>query len=86
MILVTGGTGTIGRELVRLLQQEGKDFRVLSRDKARAVKLLGHEIHIVQADMDERESLLPAFSGVESLFLLTSPDPRQVEQKAVPSK
>ena len=81
MILVTGGTGTTGRELVRLLQQAGKDFRVLSRDSARAATLLGEAIDVVQGDMNQPETLKPAFAGVDSLFLLTTPDPHQVEQE-----
>lgn len=81
MILVAGGTGTTGRELVRLLQESGHAFRVLSRDAARARALLGDRVDVVQADMNEPETLPPTFAGIESLFLVTAPDPRQVEQE-----
>jgi uncharacterized protein YbjT (DUF2867 family) len=39
MILVVGGTGTLGTQLVRLLVDQGQDVRVLSRDPARAADL-----------------------------------------------
>jgi len=41
MILVAGGTGTLGTQLVRLLADQGQDVRVLSRDPARAADLPG---------------------------------------------
>lgn len=81
MILVTGGTGTTGRELVRLLQQAGKEFRVFSRDRKRAATVLGESVAIIEGDMNAPETMVPAFDGVDSLFLLTVPDPHQVEQE-----
>ena len=39
MILVAGGTGTLGTRLVRLLVDQGQDVRVLTRDPARAADL-----------------------------------------------
>ncbi|MFI5707129.1 SDR family oxidoreductase [Kribbella sp. NPDC051620] len=39
MILVAGGTGTLGTEVVRLLTTRGEQVRVLTRDPARAAHL-----------------------------------------------
>jgi uncharacterized protein YbjT (DUF2867 family) len=39
MILVVGGTGTLGTQLVRLLVDQGQVVRVLTRDPARAADL-----------------------------------------------
>lgn len=64
MLLVTGATGHVGRELVRELSERGVKFRGLVRDPARAT---GE--HVV-ADLGEPASLAPAFEGVEKLFLL----------------
>jgi uncharacterized protein YbjT (DUF2867 family) len=39
MILVAGGTGTLGSRLVSLLAERGEQVRVLTRDRARAARL-----------------------------------------------
>jgi len=67
MILITGATGTIGREVVRLLTEQGRAVRVMTRDPARAS---GGEV--VRADFDDPESLRAAFDGVSAAFLLTA--------------
>ena len=41
MILVVGGTGTLGTRLVRRLSDRGQSVRVLTRDPARAAHLPG---------------------------------------------
>lgn len=64
MLLVTGATGHIGRELVRELAERGAGVRSLVRDPARAA---GE--HVV-GDLGEPASLTPAFDGVDKLFLL----------------
>jgi uncharacterized protein YbjT (DUF2867 family) len=68
MILVTGATGTIGGEVLRLLTQRGVKLRAMTRDPGR---LAGFEA--VQGDFDEPESLRAAIAGVDSVFLLTAP-------------
>src|SRR5262245_7170287 len=68
MILVTGATGNVGRELVRELDGVGVPFRILVRDLGRAVALPGER---VVGDLGDPGTLLPAFAGVDRLFLLT---------------
>ncbi|SDM45930.1 NAD(P)H-binding protein [Nonomuraea jiangxiensis] len=68
MILVTGATGNVGRELVRELDEAGVPFRVLVRDPARAAALPGER---VVADLSDPGTLPPAFAGADRLFLLT---------------
>ncbi|GAA2164266.1 NAD(P)H-binding protein [Actinomadura napierensis] len=70
MLLVTGATGNIGRDLVRDLDAKGADVRGLVRDPARAAGLPDRAERAV-ADLDEPATLPPAFAGVERLFLLT---------------
>jgi len=75
MILVTGGTGKTGRELVRLLSSHGARFRVLARDAKKARSRLGNDVEIFEGDLERAGSLEPAMQGVERIFLLSSPDP-----------
>jgi uncharacterized protein YbjT (DUF2867 family) len=70
MILVTGATGNIGRELARELDTEGAKFRILIRDPARAAGL-PERAERVTGDLDEPATLTPAFDGAGKLFLLT---------------
>ncbi|GAB3007854.1 NAD(P)H-binding protein [Amycolatopsis acidiphila] len=66
MILVTGATGHIGRELTGELAAKGAKFRVLVRDPARAPG----GVERVVGDLGEPDTLTPAFDGVDRLFLL----------------
>ena len=70
MILVTGATGKVGREVVRQLAASGAPVRALVRDPvgASAIRLPG--IDVVTGDLGLPETLAPAFAGVERVFLL----------------
>ena len=70
MILVTGATGNIGRELVRELDEKHADYRVLVRNPARAAGLPERGERVV-GDLDDPATLIPAFDGADKLFLLT---------------
>jgi uncharacterized protein YbjT (DUF2867 family) len=70
MILVTGATGTIGRELVRELDAKGRAIRMLVRDPSRAADLPATHERFV-GDLDDPATLEPAFHGIDNLFLLT---------------
>jgi uncharacterized protein YbjT (DUF2867 family) len=69
MIVVTGGTGTIGRELLRLLAGRGAAVKALSRQPPEADALPG--LTWVTANLADREALPGILAGVERLFLLT---------------
>jgi uncharacterized protein YbjT (DUF2867 family) len=69
MILVTGGTGLIGSEVLRLLSRAGVPARALVRNPGRAQALPG--ITWVQGDLAKPETLASVFAGCTKLFLLT---------------
>lgn len=71
MILVTGATGNVGRELVRLLLDKGERVRVLGREEGRLADL-GGRMERVLGDLDKPETLTPAMQGVERLYLVTA--------------
>ena len=65
-ILVTGGTGTLGRRLVPLLQEAGGTVRVLSRTRREA----SDGIEYVTGDLDTGEGVEGAVDGVETIVHL----------------
>lgn len=72
VILVTGATGTIGSEVLRLLAARGKAVRAMTRNPAKVTTTSG--VEVVQADFDDPASLQEAVTGVEAVFLLTAPE------------
>jgi uncharacterized protein YbjT (DUF2867 family) len=70
MILITGATGNIGRELARELDVKDVEFRVLVRDPARAAGLPRRGEQVV-GDLGDPATLVPAFDRADKLFLLT---------------
>jgi len=69
-ILVTGATGTVGRQVVEQLVKRGADVRALVRDPAKAN--LPASVTVVQGDLLDVDSLRSAFAGVSTLFLLNA--------------
>ncbi|MCE6997990.1 NAD(P)H-binding protein [Saccharothrix sp. S26] len=61
MLLITGATGTTGREVVRLLTDRGVPFRAMSRTPT------GDQVH---GDHTDPASLDRAAEGVDAVFLL----------------
>ena len=69
-ILVTGATGTVGRQVIEQLVKRGADIRALVRDPAKANLPTG--VNVVQGDLLDVDALRGAFSGVSTLFLLNA--------------
>jgi uncharacterized protein YbjT (DUF2867 family) len=81
MILVTGATGKTGREVVKGLCAQGVRVRALVRDPERARSLAPEGVELACGDMSRPETLGDALLGVERVFLLSPPSPRQVEMQ-----
>jgi len=79
MILVTGATGTVGRQLVNELVTAGAGVRALSRTPERAGLPSG--VEVVAGDLGRPETLPSALQGIERVFLLSG-GPEGPEQDA----
>jgi uncharacterized protein YbjT (DUF2867 family) len=80
-ILVTGATGTVGRNVVEQLVKCGADVRALVRDPAKAN--LPEGVTAVKGDLLDVDSLRSAFSGVSTLFLLNAVVPDEFTQALI---
>jgi (4-alkanoyl-5-oxo-2,5-dihydrofuran-3-yl)methyl phosphate reductase len=70
MILVTGASGNIGKELVPILFMSGERVRVLVRDKKKVVHL-DPSIERAVGDLSIPATLPAAMRGVDRIFLVT---------------
>ncbi len=66
-ILVTGATGNVGGEVAKYLTQRGVAYRVTTHHAESA------DEQQIYFDFEKTETFLPAFAGVEKLFLIRPP-------------
>ena len=81
VIALTGATGQVGRELVRLLVERGERPRVLARDVCLARRLFGGSVDYAQADLDRPETLPAGLAGADLVFLLTPATSSQLDRE-----
>lgn len=81
MILITGGTGTIGSEVVKQLTTTDARVRILVRDSKKVPLKTNPNIEFVIGDLNNPPTLDAALQGIENAFLLTANSQRQVEQE-----
>lgn len=67
MILVVGGTGTLGRQVVRRLLANGHSVRVLTRQPERGALLAASGAEVVTGDLRDPASLRAATQGVRAV-------------------
>jgi NADH dehydrogenase len=68
VIVVAGGTGTLGARLVPRLAGRGLAVRVLTRDRARAQHLAGPGIEVTCGDVRDRASIARALRGAGTVI------------------
>ena len=71
MILVTGGTGFVGRALVRQLVANGLNVRTLIRPSARTPNLpRGVPVEVAVVGLNDERGLRAALRGVDVVYHL----------------
>jgi uncharacterized protein YbjT (DUF2867 family) len=68
MILVTGATGNVGRELARALAERGEPARAVARNPDGAS--IPAAVDVAAADLAAPETVGPALAGIRKVFLL----------------
>src|SRR5512140_1045819 len=76
-VLVLGGTGTVGSQVVRELLKRGADVSVLTRD---AKKPLAAGAKPVAGDLLDPATIRSAFAGRDAVFLLTALGPAECNE------
>jgi uncharacterized protein YbjT (DUF2867 family) len=76
-ILVLGGTGLMGREVLGALRRRGVVPRVLVRDPARLTTLDGVEVHV--GDLRDPASLRRAMHGIHVVFHISPHEADEIE-------
>ncbi len=70
MILITGGTGFVGRHFVQRARAEGIAVRALIRDPRKAQALKNLDVDLVQGDISDKSALESAAVGADSVVHL----------------
>ena len=84
-ILVTGATGNVGAEVVRLLRQGNHQVRAADRTPNAADRRFGNGVEQVWLEFGAPESYSPAFAGVERMFLIRPPAISDVKRFLFPA-
>jgi uncharacterized protein YbjT (DUF2867 family) len=72
-ILVTGATGNVGREVVRLLSDLDYPVTAAVRNPIEASKSLGNKVRCISFDFTKPETFADTFAGINKLFLVRPP-------------
>lgn len=71
MILITGATGNVGRELTQQLLELGQPLRALTRDAGKVSDLEG-QMETAEGDLDDPKTIRAALKDVKRIFLVTA--------------
>jgi len=79
MIFVTGATGTVGREVVKMLLDQGVPVRALTRDPAKAK--IDPRAAVITGDTSKPQTFARSLRGVDALFTVVF-GPNMAEEEA----
>lgn len=85
MILVIGGTGTVGSEVLSQLRERGEPARALVRSPEKAAEVGGDGVEAVVGDLAAPETVEAALDGVDRVFFVLpgGPDHAALETSLV---
>lgn len=84
-VLVTGATGNVGRQVVRLLLDAGEPVRAAARSRSAVVEAFGEAVEPVALDFTDPGTWDAAYTGVRRMFLLRPPHLGRPRTQMVPS-
>lgn len=67
-VLVTGATGLVGNNVVRMLLEQGQQVRVMVRDPRAGRSLAGLDIEVVQGDVKDEDNVRTAAMGADAII------------------
>ena len=73
MYTIMGVTGKVGGAAARALLVEGRQLRVVVRDRAKGERWAARGCEIAVADLDNADALAAAFRGAEAAFVMLPP-------------
>jgi len=86
-IMVTGATGNLGSQILQLLIKKAgsKGLSAIARDPSKLASVREQGVNVVQADYENKESLLKAFQGIDILYFVSGSeiDKRMKQHKNV---
>jgi len=77
-IVVTGGTGNVGKRLVRELAESGNQVGVMTRNPA-GKPPLPENAEYVEGYLEDRDSVVRAMTGATAVYLLTPLHPEETQ-------
>src|ERR1700749_2489044 len=77
MILVTGATGKVGSEAVRLLREQGLPVRAMVRDPGKAGPVAAGAAGLPEADFDAPGSIDRALAKIDTVIMVSPGVPAQ---------
>jgi uncharacterized protein YbjT (DUF2867 family) len=78
-ILVTGGTGTVGSQVVRSLLGSGHTIKVLTRDASKQ-RSLPDGVEAVEGNLLEVSTVRRVFDGFDAVFLVNTVSPTETSE------
>jgi nucleoside-diphosphate-sugar epimerase len=67
-VLVTGGTGFIGSNLVDILVENGQSVRLFSRKPELPARFVGKDVSLFPGDLEDPEAVLDAMIGMDVVY------------------